>query len=574
MGWCCPKRSASVDEVVHPESDPDPMWILKVTSFMQMTGALKSFEVLHHQKWLTEWFPEAFVIFVSHEWLGRDHPDITGKQTHCLRMALFNIMDASVKVGYDVLSQALGCKGQLSAEHADKLKNGYMWMDWMCLPRTRLENNLVRRMPLFVQRCAIFTILAPKLKNSSLTMSSYESYQKRGWCRAEVWFKQMCIKPKDVPIILITDTEGVKFLRPVSWVHDMVHKGAFTIANDCERLKKVMESLMSQKLSGFLVNADLNHYRYFSSRFEAIVGRPPRCRTFHEFLRDFKFTEKSLRSSSGMGPLACAVLTGDLALLPTLVEKRASLCCTAPNMVDVDIIPGMTPVALAAQSCDPETIRELAKLRANVNETDILGNCVLGHAGSPEVVQVLLDLQANVNQRKGPFGQSALSSCVIRPLQPEGLKLMLEAKASVNVGAGMFSFSPLSTASLFREMPRNVETCHLLLDAQADVNYREGFYVFLNRLARGLCCLQRHPSIFLDGVAACNGATPLFIAAWFGNPEIANLLLEARADPEIRNNRGRSYIEALNFAHSGCGAGSPMTWQIQGPNRWAVHDFQ
>ena len=39
---------------------------------------------------------------------------------------------------------------------------------------------------------------------------------------------------------------------------------------------------------------------------------------------------KSLRSSSGMGPLACAVLTGDVALLPTLVEKRASLCCAAP----------------------------------------------------------------------------------------------------------------------------------------------------------------------------------------------------------------------------------------------------
>lgn len=24
----------------------------------------------------------------------------------------------------------------------DKLKNGYMWMDWMCLPRNHLENNL------------------------------------------------------------------------------------------------------------------------------------------------------------------------------------------------------------------------------------------------------------------------------------------------------------------------------------------------------------------------------------------------------------------------------------------------
>lgn len=538
---------------------------------MEMTGAPKCFEVLHHQKMLTEWFPDAFAIFVSHEWLGRDHPDITGNQTHCLRMALFNIMEASVKVGFDVLTQSLGFTGQLSAEHADKLKNGYMWMDWMCLPQNHLENNLDSRMPLFVQRCAIFMILAPKLlKTSTGTMSSYASYERRGWCRAEIWFKQMCIKPKDVPIILITDTEGIKFLRPVSWVHDMVHTGAFTIASDCERLNRVMESLMSQKLSEFLVN-DLTRYRYFSSRFEEIVGRPRRERTLEEFLRDFKFSEKSLRSSSGMGPLACAVLTGDVALLPTLVEKRASLCCAAPNMMDVDIIPGMTPLALAAKSRDPESIIELVKLRANVNETDILGTCVLGHAGSPEVVQVLLDLQADVNQRKGPFGLSALSSCILRALQPEGLKLMLEAKASVNVGAGMYSFSPLTTATLFREMPRNVETCHLLLDARADINYREGFYVVLNRLARGLCCLQRHPSTLLEGIASCNGGTPLYIAAWFGNPEMVNLLLEAKADPEIRNNRGESYLDALNFTHSGCGATS-MTWQIQNPDRWAVHE--
>ena len=47
-------------------------------------------------------------------------------------------------------------------------------------------------------------------------------------------------------------------------------------------------------------------------------------------LGDAILLRKSLRSSSGMGPLACAVLTGDVALLSTLVEKRASLCCAAP----------------------------------------------------------------------------------------------------------------------------------------------------------------------------------------------------------------------------------------------------
>ena len=46
-----------------------------------------------------------------------------------------------------------------------------------------------------------------------------------------------------------------------------------------------------------------------------------------------------------------------------------------------------------------------------------------------------------------------------------------------------------------------------------------------------------------------NEETPRYIAAWFGNPEMVNLLLEAKADPEIRNNRGESYLDALNLGN-------------------------
>ena len=38
---------------------------------------------------------------------------------------------------------------------------------------------------------------------------------------------------------------------------------------------------------------------------------------------------KSLRGSFGLGAVACAVLSGDLQLLPTLVEKGAKLRCRA-----------------------------------------------------------------------------------------------------------------------------------------------------------------------------------------------------------------------------------------------------
>ena len=41
---------------------------------------------------------------------------------------------------------------------------------------------------------------------------------------------------------------------------------------------------------------------------------------------------KNLRKFSGIGPVACAVLSGDLQLLPTLLEMRANLRSRAPRL--------------------------------------------------------------------------------------------------------------------------------------------------------------------------------------------------------------------------------------------------
>lgn len=44
------------------------------------------------------------------------------------------------------------------------------------------------------------------------------------------------------------------------------------------------------------------------------------------------------------------------------------------NMMDVDIIPGMTPLALAAKSRDPESIIELVKLNLD-RWAEVLSTC-------------------------------------------------------------------------------------------------------------------------------------------------------------------------------------------------------
>ena len=69
-------------------------------------------------------------------------------------------------------------------------------------------------------------------------------------------------------------------------------------------------------------------------------------------------------------------------------------------------------------------------------------------------------------------------------------------------------------------------------------NYREGFYSSLTMLARAACSVRAKPPALLRGIAGCAGATPVFIAAWFGNAEMVNVLLAMHADPDIPNSRG------------------------------------
>ena len=168
---------------------------------------------------------------------------------------------------------------------------------------------------------------------------------------------------------------------------------------------------------------------------------------------------RSLGQTKGIGPLACAVLSGDVELIPTLVQRRASLHCRASKNLDLDIIPGLTPLHFAAKhACDPAAIMALLALRADVNETDAIGTSVIGHAGTKEIAKLLIEMGADVNQRKPPFGMPPLSACILRPLEPEGLSIMIESRAELNCGAGMYSFSPLSTATTFPGLPHGRDT--------------------------------------------------------------------------------------------------------------------
>ena len=83
-------RSVVERESPPPRNDFKVQSHAKVSDFLAMEGVPESHDRLKQRGLLHEYNPSAgmFTIFVSHQWLGRKHPDPTGEQVSVLRTTL------------------------------------------------------------------------------------------------------------------------------------------------------------------------------------------------------------------------------------------------------------------------------------------------------------------------------------------------------------------------------------------------------------------------------------------------------------------------------------------------------
>lgn len=215
-----------------------------------------------------------------------------------------------------------------------------------------------------------------------------------------------------------------------------------------------------------------------------------------------KAPEAATMKSGGNSTLLCiaAGLSGPPDMLTLLLEAGSDVNHQGPG--------GNTPLMEAVCIENAAHVRQLIEWKADVKCRDENGDTALSLAASQhslDVVKMLIEAKAPINNlndvRETPIFVASEAG------EAEIVQCLLEAGADTGICA-QDTWSPLHVAA------NNFEIAKALADYGADVNYQKS-----------------------------DGWSPLHRSASWGHPDIARLLLERGADPNLVNDAGRTALQ-------------------------------
>eukprot|EP00435_Cladocopium_sp_Y103_P024830 s3914_g6.t1 len=574
-----------------------PMWVMKVTDFLQMTLPLPKHEELLEKGLLHQQTPSCYCIFVSHQWLSTAHPDPEGKQLKVLQNCLQGICERRLDVMNDAASQLHGEFKKLSSDQQARIKDAYLWLDWISIPQIveesetseslgdesrEISGRLRRRsrglrmslrsfryrspgghayklteqeeyilsIPSFVQACQVFVALVPPVPHHEThEVCNYSSWFTRGWCRTELWCKMM-LGNQDMPMMVISANDKADFARPVNWVDWLPHEGDFSYSRDRALVMSIFEQALAHRLLWLQMGEHWDLYRYFLARSQTLTGQPLLRRSMSEFIEDFGFKSLELakKQKGTMGPLLCAALAGDVDLVKSLLEAKCQVDLTRQleAMPEMGIVGGLTPlhvVVMHGWRC-PGVLETLLQAGADAN-TVARGIPVLAYCRSATDVEILVKYRADVNKATPPLKVPVLALASGENSKPEVIAKLLECRASPNGprSGGIGTTHPLSLLSInATSNPYAVEAARLLVKAKSNVNQQckaSGVFYGLEMLNRTYLHFARPRSNLMLFTAEWS-TTPLGFACLFGSDQLVKLLLEHQGDLEVKNSRGHT----------------------------------
>ncbi|CAE7271006.1 unnamed protein product [Symbiodinium microadriaticum] len=512
-----------------------PMYLVKVSDFLAMEGVPESHDRLKQRGLLHEWNASMYTIFVSHQWLGRKHPDPTGEQVSVLRTALKRFIDGSLMIDLDVVSTTHGQENRFTPQTRQQVETGFLFFDWFAIPQitARAEGVneevtksdaacAVKSIPAYVEAASLFIALVPFVPDRDRQeWCSYTTWLARGWCRAELWLHMLSSKP-DTSVILVTSVTEAKFMFPLDWLENTIDSGDFTVEEDREA------------------------FRFYLARRSRMLGQNRSEWALQEFLNAFHFAslQEAATDQSSMNGLMCAVFSGDSGMIRELVGSRADVNWRSHGLGKAGYFDGQTILICAAKSHQPAgVLATLIELHADIHATMANGSTVLPMVRSPQQLEVIIRARADLNKLTYPVGNTPLGGAC-GAANSETIAALLRARCNPNPPVFGHGLSPLHSAIFFSRGNRcALKIVQLLLEHGANVNaiaaptgaFRWGCQAC--RVYEAVVGTSRS-SFRTRCFALLPGISPLGIASFIGDPDLVQFLLDFGADSSVPNTRG------------------------------------
>src|SRR5215469_609200 len=228
---------------------------------------------------------------------------------------------------------------------------------------------------------------------------------------------------------------------------------------------------------------------------------------------------------------------------------------------------GVTPLWQACLNASAPMVELLLQAGANPNQALQNGETPLmiaAHTGNLDVLRLLLTRGANVNAKEASRGQNALMRAVAED-HPDTVELLIQNHPDVKARSSN-GFTPL----LFAAQQGNVRSAELLLKAGADVNDTAPDGIAGDTNARSLYKPNTEAGALLVAIDSGHeamarflvehgadvnhsgaGRTPLHSAVQQKMPDLVKLLLEHKANPNIRTTKPMPFLSRYIFAQTG-----------------------
>jgi len=449
----------------------------------------------------------------------------------------------------------------LSAEVAEALTTSYIWYDYFCIPQVPGPNKLaaIESIPSYISKAKYLFVLAPSLHHNDLpSVVNKATWQQRGWCRVEQSIYSLTRnKVADTVAVFIYHSGFVVESVPMQWLYALPHKGDFTAEADRPVIEAMIGQVAESREAKLRQRNSSFEWRFMKCVLRYIKNGVAMQTNLTNWLADYSFGMMTdAGTPDGWQPIHFAAVEGNTSIVSALVEKGISIDTPTVGLgYEVMAVRHLTPLMVAVyyipcQKNNLVMVTHLVSLGASIHAKSELSQQAVHFAslgpGAAESLQFLIREKADIHaQDKG--GETALhyssfTNATSNITRVDAIEILLKAGADANVVGGPLGMTPWH----FLCPSGDADTVRHFIELKCDPNLQLPAHPARDEL-RTAVAKHEHENIIADLAVHGEGLSPLMFAAWTGNWEVCEVLLEKRADVNLKTATGRT---ALDWLHS------------------------